>query len=216
MGTFNENSSSSVGAYMPLNNRYAWRLNCEEGSDYGVDPQDYKTRDAYHEALYRMKYKWREYCEDDSEFGLDPQWFELESDYEKALDSLKNHQYEDDEADFSTITDVEIKTAPEQKANAAASAESYPDDDLHVFIFCRVVEIDDERYYWTEDSTIKKGDSVVVPKADGTTSAGVVKTVEHHMKVMAPQSIEDTPKIVSNMSRQRLRLAAESKEYHFE
>jgi hypothetical protein len=113
MGTFNENSSSSVGAYMPLNNRYAWRLNCEEGSDYGVDPQDYKTRDAYHEALYRMKYKWREYCEDDSEFGLDPQWFELESDYEKALDSLKNHQYEDDEADFSTITDVEIKTAPE-------------------------------------------------------------------------------------------------------
>lgn len=44
-----------------------------------------------------------------------------------------------------------------------------------------------------------KGDSVVVPKADGTISAGVVKTVERHMKVMVPQSIEDTPKIVSKI-----------------
>ena len=33
------------------NNRYAWRLNCEDGSAYGVDPNVYETRDAYNRAI---------------------------------------------------------------------------------------------------------------------------------------------------------------------
>lgn len=36
-------------------NRYAWRLNCEDGSAYGVSPNDYETRTAYHEALNAAK-----------------------------------------------------------------------------------------------------------------------------------------------------------------
>lgn len=32
-------------------NRYAWRLNCDDGSAYGVSPDDYETRDAYNAAL---------------------------------------------------------------------------------------------------------------------------------------------------------------------
>lgn len=32
-------------------NRYAWRLNCEDGSEYGVSPYDYETRAAYNQAL---------------------------------------------------------------------------------------------------------------------------------------------------------------------
>lgn len=32
-------------------NRYAWRLNCEDGSAYGVSPYDYETRAAYNQAL---------------------------------------------------------------------------------------------------------------------------------------------------------------------
>lgn len=32
-------------------NRYAWRLNCEDGSAYGVSPYDYETRVAYNQAL---------------------------------------------------------------------------------------------------------------------------------------------------------------------
>ena len=30
-----------------INNKYAWRLNCEDGSEFGVDPCDYETRDEY-------------------------------------------------------------------------------------------------------------------------------------------------------------------------
>lgn len=36
-------------------NRYAWRLNSEDGSAYGIDPQNYATRDAYHAALHSAK-----------------------------------------------------------------------------------------------------------------------------------------------------------------
>ena len=32
-------------------NRYAWRLNCEDGSAYGISPYDYETRAAYNQAL---------------------------------------------------------------------------------------------------------------------------------------------------------------------
>ena len=37
------------------NNRYAWRMNCEDGSDYGVSPSDYETRDEYNQALRNVK-----------------------------------------------------------------------------------------------------------------------------------------------------------------
>lgn len=36
-------------------NRYAWRLNCEDGSAYGVSPYNYETRAAYNEALKAAK-----------------------------------------------------------------------------------------------------------------------------------------------------------------
>ena len=32
-------------------NRYAWRLNCIDGSEYGIFPEDYETRDEYNEAI---------------------------------------------------------------------------------------------------------------------------------------------------------------------
>ena len=38
-----------------INNRYAWRLNCEDGSEYGINPCDYETRDDYNRALEEAK-----------------------------------------------------------------------------------------------------------------------------------------------------------------
>ena len=38
-----------------INNKYAWRLNCQDGSEYGVDPYDYETREEYNEALEEAK-----------------------------------------------------------------------------------------------------------------------------------------------------------------
>ena len=36
-------------------NRYAWRLNCASGIEYGIFPEDYETRDEYNEALELAK-----------------------------------------------------------------------------------------------------------------------------------------------------------------
>ena len=41
--------------YKTNDNRYAWRLNCEDGAPYGVSPLDYETRDAYNRALSLVK-----------------------------------------------------------------------------------------------------------------------------------------------------------------
>ena len=38
-------------AHEKHNNRYAWRMNCEEGSKYGLQPEDFETRDSYHDAF---------------------------------------------------------------------------------------------------------------------------------------------------------------------
>lgn len=52
MGTFDANGEPS---YRVSNTHYAWRLNCEDGSDYGIDPGDYETRTEYNSALYAAK-----------------------------------------------------------------------------------------------------------------------------------------------------------------
>lgn len=36
-------------------NRYAWRMNCENGSAYGIHPEHYETRDEYNVALKSVK-----------------------------------------------------------------------------------------------------------------------------------------------------------------
>jgi hypothetical protein len=36
-------------------NRYAWRMNCSDGSAYGVSPYHYETREAYEKALNTAK-----------------------------------------------------------------------------------------------------------------------------------------------------------------
>lgn len=41
--------------YKTNDNRYAWRLNCEDGTAYGVSPYNYETRDAYNNALRNAK-----------------------------------------------------------------------------------------------------------------------------------------------------------------
>ena len=45
----------SAPSYKTNNNRYAWRLNCEDGSAYGISPGDYETREAYNNAIRKAK-----------------------------------------------------------------------------------------------------------------------------------------------------------------
>lgn len=212
--------SSYVGShdtnpfYAPKNNKYAWRLNCEDGSEYGISPEDYETRDEYHEALHQEKYAWRDYCEDGREYGIDPEDYETEDEYQDALDEAKGKadSYIDDdeeiEADFSVEEDAEtvlynidpVITSPSEMmmppaAGATIPKDEYEDDDFHVFIYCKVETTQGTDFYRTENTHIKKGDVVSVP-VSGQIITGTVLSVERHMRFSVPKPVGETYLII--------------------
>lgn len=64
---------------------HIWREYCEDGSEYGIDPEDYETEEEYNEALAAAKVAWRDTCEDGSAFGVDPEDYETEEEYNEAI-----------------------------------------------------------------------------------------------------------------------------------
>lgn len=68
---------------------YDWRDTCEDGSEFGIDPEDYETEEEYEEALEEARYGWRDTCEDGSDFDIDPEDYETEEEYEEALEQAK-------------------------------------------------------------------------------------------------------------------------------
>ncbi len=65
--------------------KYEWRIFCEDGTEYGIYPEDYETEEEYEDALNEAKYGWRDNCEDGSEYGIEPDDYETEEEYEEAL-----------------------------------------------------------------------------------------------------------------------------------
>ena len=57
--------------------------------EYGIDRDDYLTREDYLEAVHEAKYGWRDDVEDGLEYGLDPEDFETQEDYEEALEDAR-------------------------------------------------------------------------------------------------------------------------------
>ena len=80
---------SALQIFQEREEENAWRDTCEDGSEYGLDPEDHETEEEYEEALEEEKHGWRETCEDGSEFGLDPEDYETEEEYEEALEEEK-------------------------------------------------------------------------------------------------------------------------------
>ena len=96
--------------------KHIWRSCCEDGSLYGISPNNYETADEYNDALNEAKvqhgkqtnivnevtsedclttgkkYVWRKYCEDGSDYGINPEDYETADDYEEALLASKERQ----------------------------------------------------------------------------------------------------------------------------
>ncbi len=92
-----------------------WREHCEDGSQYGLYPENFATADDYEDALKEAKksetshpfvtemmppredyhpqqgnkYRWRNHCEDGSAYGINPEDYETADDYQDALDAKK-------------------------------------------------------------------------------------------------------------------------------
>lgn len=65
--------------------KYEWRIFCEDGTEYGVYPEDYETEEEYADALDEAKYGWRDSCESVLDTRVDPEDYETEDEYEEAL-----------------------------------------------------------------------------------------------------------------------------------
>lgn len=56
MSAFDDDTNDSYTP-TPTNNRnkYAWRMNCEDGSNYGIYSENYETRQEYNEVIVSAK-----------------------------------------------------------------------------------------------------------------------------------------------------------------
>lgn len=107
--TKEDNSSGGSGFSGGFDDSYGyeWRDYCEDGTKFGVDPEDYETEEEYNEALKEAKYGWRKYCEDGAEFDVDPEDFETEDEYNDALVEAKYGWRDNCESVFETGIDPE-------------------------------------------------------------------------------------------------------------
>ena len=79
--------------------------------EYGIDRDDYVTREDYLEAVREAKYGWRDDVEDGSEYGLDPEDYETLEDYEEALEDARLFSSQSELLDGEDVdTDDEIDT----------------------------------------------------------------------------------------------------------
>ena len=111
-GAFDTNNDfDSSFPYDSNEEKYEWRIFCEDGSEYGINPEDYETEEEYEDALEREKYGWRESCEDGAEYGINPECYETQDEYNEALKQEKyswrdncenNFEYGIDPDDYET------------------------------------------------------------------------------------------------------------------
>ena len=73
-----------------IDNKYAWRSECEDGWAYNVDPEDYETLGEYNAILRMVKRSWRSSVRNGSRYGLSPYDYETPIEYEHALDKAVN------------------------------------------------------------------------------------------------------------------------------
>lgn len=157
------NGYSDDFVYLPgLNDAVdtSWREFCEDGSEYGVDPEDYEYEDEYDYALAEAKGKviWRDYCEDGSEFNIDPKDYDTEEEYNEALEEARNawrdtcddgSEYGLDPEDFET-EDEYMEALEEAQDAASAEPDEAPTISLRFSVECpaldRLEKIKEEDY----------------------------------------------------------------------
>lgn len=156
--------------------RYAWRITCQDGSPYDLDPLDFETEDEYNKAIQEEKHRWRRWHREASRYGLDVNSFETEEEYEKVLRE---------------------KQAIERQERLAQRQASYVDPlastDKAIYEFCGVSFGNHSHpyHYLTGGVDVSIGDQVEVPsnRPEGV-NIGTVVSVSKHLRSSAPYPVD--------------------------
>ena len=176
---------------------YSWRNHCEDGSDFGIDPENYEFEWEYEEALNEAKYAWRETCADGSEFDISPDDFETEQEYNEALDEAKYAWRETcaDGSDFDIFpddfeTEQEYNEALEQATNDAAELKESDFPNKRRYNAACVLADDSSYYNKHEQQEIC---TFIIEKADTVLAANYLSHTDGFLYSQAVKDNFDLP-----------------------
>ncbi len=127
-----------------------WRDDCDDGDEFGINPEDYDSLDEYEEALEEAKYLWRDNCEDGSDYDIDPEDFETLDEYTAALEEAKIAWRDDCEdgsryglypEDYDTLEDYE-----DALSDAKSEWRDYAEDGSLYDVYPEDYDTEDEYY----------------------------------------------------------------------
>lgn len=172
----------------------SWRKNAPDGAEYGLDPLDYGSLDAYLAALHEEKYRWRTYAKRWETYGLDPNDFETEDAFESAL---SEKQKAERQKQMAKIQEDRARMRAELQAKHLKSEATFRAamEDGAVYTYCGVILENTSRVYAyrTEDAAIEIGDTVIVPVGpDNKETQGTVVYVGRYKRIAAPFPVEKT------------------------
>ena len=168
----------------------SWRDNCEDGWEYGLDPEDYETEEEYSEALEDAKrekaqsYAWREKVPDGGKYGIDPRDYATEEEYMDAYEyRQKSERREEEQKAQQTVAVREVETQ----------------EDESIYTYCGVSfgHSTHPYSYRTEDTTIKVGDTVIVPVGENEDEVkGKIVFVGQYAGGAVPYPVEKTKFVI--------------------
>lgn len=124
---------------------HEWRLFCDDGSDVGIDPEDYDTEEEYEEALADARSMWRFTCEDGSDVDIDPYDYASEDEYHEALAEARP-------ASPAGITLTINVSMPGMEALNAINPADYPNKRKYDAAY-RLCDVQQGTAYIAEDSS---------------------------------------------------------------
>ncbi len=174
------NSVESSEEKYQFSRKNAWRNKYKDGSEFNLDPLDYKTEDEYVEALQRKKYGWRRWHSEARRYGIDVNAYETEDEYNIVLQQ---------------------KREEERAARAVPKHQPDPlaESDKSIYNFCSVLyNSSNQPYsYLTGDISVKIGDQVIVPIGnDGKEVVATVVSISQHMRLTAPYPVDRAKKVI--------------------
>ena len=118
------------------NNKYAWRLNCEDGSAYGIYPENYETRQAYNLALTNAKNTKTSICNDSDNAEEINETLEIEVQEKytyckiSRIDNGKNDYYFSGDLELRVGDFVLVPTEVGQSKAIVIQISSYATDEV--------------------------------------------------------------------------------------